>query len=108
MHGGEQWAGSEELQSGLPRSGMWEAAPGRPYTLREWQNKVSAAWSGIWVATCKHHELSLLGKKKKKKLRLQAYICLRFQMVRGGGGMYKCQLSKMNGSHRKPNVGSET
>lgn len=46
--------------------------------------------------------------KKKKKLRLQAYICLRFQMVRGGGGMYKCQLSKMNGSHRKPNVGSET
>lgn len=68
MHGGEQWAGSEELQSGLPRSGMWEPAPGRPYTLREWQNKVSAAWSGIWVATCKHHELSLLGKKKKKKV----------------------------------------
>lgn len=24
------------------------------------------------------------------------------------GGVYKCQLSKMNGSHRKPNTGSET
>lgn len=29
--------------------------------------------------------LSFLG-KKKKKLRLQAYICLGFQMVKGGGG----------------------